>query len=118
MKIFRIDSDNEYEITEHGSTSVFVSSFVDIDRSASIHWMHFDPRGLIGRHSLTSPQIFLIVEGEGWVKSDNPEPIPVMKGDGVFWETGDWQEAGSDSGMTVILMESKLPDPAAFFARF
>jgi quercetin dioxygenase-like cupin family protein len=118
MRIFRIESGNGYEIREHGSTNVFLSPVVDVDRSATIHWMHFDPRGLIGGHYLTSPQIFLVAEGDGWVKSNNLEPIPVIMGDGVFWDTGEWHEAGSESGMNVILVESKLPDPAAFLARF
>jgi len=52
------------------------------------------------------------------VKSNNPEPIPVIAGDGVFWDTGEWHEAGSESGMVVILVESKLPDPVSFSARF
>lgn len=118
MKIFQIESGNMYEIREHGSANVFLSSVVDIDRSATIRWMHFDPRGSIGGHNLTSPQIFLVVEGEGWVKSNHPEPIPVRIGDGVFWDTGEWHEAGSESGMAVIFIESKRPDPAAFVARF
>jgi len=118
MRIFRIESGNMHEIRDHDSTNVFLSSVVDVDRSAAIHWMQFDPRGSIGGHSLTNPQIYLIVEGEGWVKSTDLEPIPVMMGDGVFWDTGEWQEAGSESGMMVILIESKLPDPAAFVARF
>jgi len=118
MRIFRIESENGYEIREHGSASVFLSSIIDVNRSATIHWMHFDPHGSIGGHYLTNPQIFLIVEGDGWVKSNNPEPIPVTMEDGVFWDTGEWHEAGSESGMTVILIESKLPDPVTFFARF
>jgi quercetin dioxygenase-like cupin family protein len=117
MRIFRIESENGYEIREHGSTNVFLSSVVDVD-TATIHWMRFDPRGSIGGRHLTSPQIFLIVEGDGWVKSNNLEPIPVMVGDGVSWDTGDWHEAGSESGMTVILIESKLPAPSSFLARF
>jgi quercetin dioxygenase-like cupin family protein len=80
--------------------------------------MCFDPHGSIGGHLLSSPQIFLIVDGEGWVKSNNPEAIPVMAGDLIFWDAGEWHEAGSDSGMTVVLIESKLPDPLAFSARF
>jgi len=118
MRIFQIESETGYEIKEHGSTNVFLSSVVDVERSTAIHWMRFDPQGSIGGRYLTSPQIFLIVEGDGWVKSNNPEPIPVTMGDGIFWDTGEWHEAGSESGMTVILIESKLPDPAAFFARF
>lgn len=118
MKIFRIESEKGFEIREHGSTNVFLSSVIDVDRSATIHWMRFDPRGSVGGRYLASPQIFLIVEGEGWVKSNNPEPIPVMVGDGVFWDTGEWHEAGSESGMVVILVESKLPDPASFLTRF
>jgi quercetin dioxygenase-like cupin family protein len=118
MRIFRIEAETMYKIREHGSSNVFLSSVIDVDRAATIHWMHFDPHGTIGGHSLTSPQIFLIVEGKGWVKSNQLEPIPVMTGDGIFWDAGEWQEAGPDGGMIVIFMESKLPDPAAFFERF
>lgn len=96
----------------------FCHPSLTVDRSAAIHWMQFDPHSSIGGHYLTSPQIFLIVEGVGWVKSNDLEPIPVVMGDGVFWDTGEWHEVGSEGGMTVILIESKLPDPAAFVARF
>jgi mannose-6-phosphate isomerase-like protein (cupin superfamily) len=113
-----MESAEPHEMEEHGSTNVFLSPVIDIDKSVTMHWMHFDPHGSVGGHTLTSPQLFLIIEGDGWVKSNGIEPIPVMAGDGVFWDMGEWQEAGSEGGMTVILIESKVPDSTAFLARF
>jgi hypothetical protein len=35
----------------------------------------------------------------------------VRSGEGVFWEKGEIHESGSDSGMTVIIVQSDNLDP-------
>jgi quercetin dioxygenase-like cupin family protein len=109
MRIFRYDSGGGQEIKEYNSSNVFISPILQIEKGAVIHLMSFDPQAVIGSHQTGGPQVLLVIEGEGWVRSESPEPIPVAEGDAVFWDSGEWHESGSEAGMTAIVIEATTP---------
>lgn len=117
MRIFRFDQEGETELKEYESANVFISPFLQTDRGIALHCLSFELRGKIGPHQIMSSHLFLITRGKGWVRSDTPDPIEVESGNGVFWETGEWLEVGSGTGMTAIVVESRIPDPYVFSVR-
>ena len=117
MRIFRYDSGAGREIQEYNSSNVFISPILQIEKDAVIHLMSFDPQGIIGTHQAGGPQVLLIIQGEGWVRSESPEPIPVAVGDAVFWDVGEWHESGSEAGMTALVIESTVPGRSALSMR-
>jgi len=51
------------------------------------------------------PQLFLVVQGEGWVRGESPETRSITTGYAAFWEKDEWHESGTESGMTAIVIE-------------
>ncbi len=70
--------------------------------------------GNLGRHPASSPQLFLVVAGEGWVSGADGVRMPIRAGEAAFWEPGEGHESGSERGMTVMVLEAETLDPAQF----
>lgn len=79
---------------------------------AVINCAYLEPNGVIGFHKATIPQLFLVVQGEGWVRGEAPESRrPIKAGEAAFWDEGEWHESGTETGMVVILIEGEDIDP-------
>ncbi len=74
--------------------------------------MHIGPNGVVGYHQATVPQLFLVVQGSGWVTSTDRARHPITAGQAAFWHGGEWHESGSDDGIMVIVVEGEGLDPA------
>jgi quercetin dioxygenase-like cupin family protein len=70
--------------------------------------MRFESGGSVGCHRAATHQLFAVVEGEGWVRGDGPERVPIKAGEAVFCESGEEHEAGTDFGMVAIVIEGDI----------
>jgi quercetin dioxygenase-like cupin family protein len=77
--------------------------------------MYLGPGGLVGYHPAGTYQLFTVIEGDGWVRADGSERVPIGAGQAAFWQPGEGHEAGTDAGMTAIVVETDAlgGDPAA-----
>jgi quercetin dioxygenase-like cupin family protein len=105
MKLFSFDKEVGRPMARYNSNSVFYSHISKIDSHSNIGCLNIEPRGVVGLHEAPAPQLFLVVQGEGWICSEKEEKLHVRSGDGVFCEKGEIHESGSDSGMTVIIIQ-------------
>jgi quercetin dioxygenase-like cupin family protein len=78
--------------------------------------MYLDQSGIIGYHQAVVPQLLLVVQGEGHVRGEKNVYFKVQQGDAVFWDKDEWHETKTDTGLTVIVIESEELDPAPFMA--
>ncbi|MNR37887.1 Cupin domain protein [compost metagenome] len=76
--------------------------------------MHLDKNGIIGYHQAVSPQILLIIAGEGEVRGEEHEYCKVQAGDAVFWQKDEWHETKTASGLTAIVIESEELNPSFY----
>jgi hypothetical protein len=83
-------------------------------RGVRIASMHIGPGGRVGYHQATVPQLFLVVAGAGWVRGAAPERTPIQPYTAAFWTGGEWHGAGSETGLTAIVIEGETLDPAQF----
>ncbi len=67
--------------------------------------LHFQPGGEIGEHETEFGQLFIVVDGGGWVRS-GPDQYEVGTGDAVFLPRGTMHAKGSKSGMTVVMVQA------------
>lgn len=113
MRVFEYGPAKARRIERHGSE--FVQS--RLARSAGVHvsCMHLAPGGLVGYHPATTPQLFAVVAGDGWARGEGPERVALTAGQAVFWDAGERHEAGTDNGMTAIVVEGDAlgGEPAA-----
>ncbi len=99
-------------IRQYGSQAASLSGIARIDGTASVRCMAIGPDGNVGFHRAAAPQLFLVVQGEGWVRGESEERIPVRAGQAVFWQKDEWHASGSRSGMTAIVIEADSIRPA------
>ncbi len=114
MKIFRFDADVGRPIDRFGSSNLGLSRIVRTSRPVQVGCMHLAAGGVVGYHQATVPQLFLVVQGEGWVRGAEDERVPIKAGCAAFWDGAEWHEAGTDVGMTAIVIESDTLDPAHY----
>jgi quercetin dioxygenase-like cupin family protein len=70
-----------------------------------VHWLRFEPGAKIGRHPTGFGQLFLVIEGSGWAMGADGRRIDLTAGQAVFFERGEHHAKGSDSGMTVLMVQ-------------
>ena len=115
MRFFRFDPAVGRTIDQFDSAQAVVSPIQRTSGQVQIGCMHVGPGGTIGYHQAQPMQMFLVVQGEGWVRSsDQREPVSIHAGQAAFWESGEWHASGSDSGMTAIVIEGEALDPGQY----
>ena len=77
------------------------------DGEAHVVCIRLAAGGLLGRHPASVDQVFVVVNGSGWVRGADEEPTTVDAGTAVYWSAGEEHESGTDSGMTAIVVESE-----------
>ena len=112
MKIFRFDPEVGRSTDHYKSSGFILSRVTRLLDEAVVNCAYLDVNGLIGYHQATMPQLFLVVQGEGWVRGESPDKISIKAGQAAYWEEGEWHESGTEMGMTVIIIEGANFDPA------
>jgi len=112
LKIFRFDAQIGREIHQYESLNVIMSRIIQTSLGAHIGCMHMDADGVVGYHQAGMPQLFLVVQGEGWVTDESRQRVPIKAGQAAFWTAGEWHESGTDTGMMAIVIESNDMDPS------
>jgi quercetin dioxygenase-like cupin family protein len=114
MRLFRFDAEIGRPIDQFGSARLMLAPIARITDQVQIGCMHIGPAGVVGFHQAGPAQLFLVVAGEGWVRSENPERVSIQAGQAAFWKSGEWHESGSHTGMTAIVIESETLDPGQY----
>jgi quercetin dioxygenase-like cupin family protein len=114
MKVFRYGIDVSQPMEKYQSKSISYSRIIQTIDPSSIGCIYIKPKGTLGYHEAPAPQLFLVVQGEGWVRGDTPDRTNVTTGDAVYWEKEEGHESGSDSGMNAIIIQSETLNPSSF----
>ena len=115
MKIFRFDRETGKRVT-HFDSNVIMARIVVAEKPAHIVCMYLESHGVIGLHRAAMPHLLLIVAGQGGVRGDTPDMLPVGVGDAIFWDAEEWHETTTDTGLTAIVIESEGLNPAHYMA--
>ncbi|UCG23228.1 MAG: cupin [Chloroflexota bacterium] len=118
MRIFCFDDGFGGMIDDYGSKNVVFSRIARLSGDAYVSSMHVGPNGVIGYHQAMMPQLFLVVQGDGWVRGRTAERTRIRAGQAAFWETGEWHESGTETDMLAIVIEVQDEefDPAEFLS--
>lgn len=108
MRIFRFDPRTSgREISAYGSSGVLFSGLARSEGEARLSCLRLRPGGALGRHPAPIPQLFVVVEGDGWVSTDADE-VRVKAGQAVLWEIEEQHESrAGPQGMTVLVLEGE-----------
>ncbi|MFB1099658.1 cupin [Terribacillus sp. JSM ZJ617] len=61
-----------------------------LEKTAHIGYIYLEKNGIIGNHQAVTPQLLLIISGEGFEKGNDNTFNEVSTGDAVFWDKGEW----------------------------
>jgi len=116
MKIIRLDEIEGKNITKYDSNAIMRKVLMTKEPS-HVGIVHLEEGGIIGYHDATVPQILLIIDGEGWVRTGNEDKVRVITGDAIIWEKGEGHETSTTNGMKAIVIESQGLDINSFVDR-
>lgn len=68
--------------------------------------LHFAPGGVIGPHPAGFDQLFLVVQGAGWVAGADGVRQALATLEGAFVPAGEMHAKGSEAGMTAVMLQS------------
>lgn len=114
MKIIRLDEIEGGNITKYDSIMV-MRKILMTSQPSHVGVIDLRENGLVGYHEATVPQMLIILEGEGWVRTGEEAKVEVTAGDIVLWEKGEGHETTTDKGMKAIVIESEALDVGAFY---
>lgn len=106
MKLLRFDWGVAKTIHRYDSSGFTIARIAHLFDEAVVHCAYLTANGVIGYHQATTSQLFLVVQGEGWVRSESPDKISIKAGQAVYWEKGEGHESGTEAGMTAIIIEA------------
>ncbi|WP_010677279.1 cupin domain-containing protein [Bacillus timonensis] len=113
MEFYKFDKSSGKQIS-HFDSDFIMSRILQTSKPANIGCMHLGKNGIVGYHQATVPQLFLVVGGEGHVRSDKEGYIKVESGDAVFWDKDEWHETKTETGLMAIVIESEELNPKRF----
>lgn len=114
LQVFRFDREAARPIPAFGSRNAFIARGVRTPGPTQIGCFYLEPGGVVGYHQTTTPQLLLVVQGEGWVRAGSEERLVVKAGDAIFWEAGEWHETGTDTGLVALPVEAEGLNPGQF----
>lgn len=72
---------------------------------AHTHVVALSPLGAIGRHAAGFGQLFVCLDGEGWVASADDVRVPLRRGQAAYFARGEQHSKGSDAGMRALIVQ-------------
>ena len=70
-----------------------------------VYRIRIAPGGAIGPHEAGFGQLFLVIDGSGWISGGNGVRQPLAAGQGAFIARGEVHAKGSDTGLTAIMVQ-------------
>lgn len=90
-------------LSSTGATSVELAQG---SGESHVYALHFAPGGSIGPHPAGFDQLFLVVQGSGWVAGSDGIRHDVGSNRGAFVPKGEVHSKGSETGMVAVMVQS------------
>jgi quercetin dioxygenase-like cupin family protein len=100
------------ELTAYGSDGASLRSAARVLRPQdgfAVDVVRLAPGGVVGRHPTRLWQLFLVVEGSGWVSGADGAPHPVAAGEAALWEPGEEHATGTGGGLLAVVVQCRVP---------
>ena len=86
------------------------AGILDGAEQTRVHVARYEKDSLLGRHPTKIWQLFMVIEGSGWVSGGDQVRYPISTGQAVLWHPGEEHDSGSETGMSVLILVSTM-DP-------
>lgn len=113
MRVIEFSPGHSQPISLFESVSASSVPLGDGSGRAHVYCLYFGAGGRIGEHRAGFGQLFLVVEGAGWAAGGDGRRVPLRAGQGAYFEAGELHSKGSETGMTVIMVQTDALEPSA-----
>jgi hypothetical protein len=110
MRLFRFDAEVARPIGQYGSAGLGITPITQLAQAGQVVAMWIAAGGHVGAHPTDGAQLFLVIQGIGWVEGSDGARSPICAGQAAYWEDGERHTAGSPSGMGALVIESTVLD--------
>jgi quercetin dioxygenase-like cupin family protein len=105
MRVLALRSVQPGPITRYDSARADSARIAQGQGEAHVHLVTFEPGGVIGPHEAGFGQLFVVLDGTGWVAGENGSRVPVAPGEVAFIRRGEQHSKGSDHGATALMIQ-------------
>jgi len=105
MRLIRLCPGHAAPIALFEATGASSLSVADGHGEAHVHWLQFECGGRIGEHPTGFGQLFIVVEGSGWVAGADGRRVELCAGEAAYFERGERHSKGSDRGMKALMVQ-------------
>ena len=113
MRIIKMNEIEGKAVTQYDSKMI-MRKIMMTEKPAHVGIIHLEKSGIVGYHEATVPQVLLIIEGEGWVRTGTDDKVKITAGDAVVWAKGEGHETNTDLGLKAIVIESEGVETSLF----
>ena len=110
-ELIRFDKSVATAVESYGARSTTSVHLGSGSGEAHAYVLYFEAGGEIGEHETGFGQLFVVVDGGGWVVSGS-DRHDVGIGDAVFLPRGVMHAKGSESGMTAVMIQMDDLEPS------
>ena len=111
MEAFSLDAVNRHSVSQFESRRFSIAALARAKRGATfIQIARLESKGIIGRHTARTSQLFIVVAGTGWARGEGTRVKKIAAGEAVFWEAGESHEVGTTNGLIAIVIEGDTLD--------
>jgi GrpB-like predicted nucleotidyltransferase (UPF0157 family)/quercetin dioxygenase-like cupin family protein len=113
MRLLDLRSRVAAPVTNYDSSGVSSVHGASGSGEGHVYSLFFEAGGQIGRHPAGPAQLFVIVEGAGWVEGEDGVRRSVRAGEAACFAPGEMHAKGSESGMTAVMIQLDRLEPLA-----
>jgi len=107
MQIIQFTKDLANTSHQYQSIDKFNRKITKTEVPTTIGFIYIEPGGVVGMHEAPVPQLFIVINGEGWISGEEGEKITIKTGQGVLWQQGQAHESGSITGLTALVIQAE-----------
>jgi quercetin dioxygenase-like cupin family protein len=105
MRVLPVQSVPLAAITRYDSASADSARIAAGHGEAHVHLISFAAGGVIGTHEAGFGQLFVVLEGTGWVAGEDGRRIALVPGELAFITRGERHSKGSEYGATALMIQ-------------
>lgn len=106
IRLLHFGKDQAKAIEAYESFGAYSSELAHGNGEVHTYVIHFRPGGAVGPHPAGFDQVFLVVQGSGWVAGSDGVRHSVVEGCAAFVPTGELHSKGSETGMLAVMIQA------------
>lgn len=106
MRIVDVGPETGSDLDSYGTTGAVLARLAVGFREVHLNLIHLEADGRLGRHPAGTPQMLLVMSGEGTVAGADGSRVAIRTGQAALWEPGEDHDTHAATRMSVLIIEA------------